>query len=468
MILRALPLLALFGCSFSALDPSVCTENSQCRDAFGLGHVCGDAGLCTDLAAERRCVTTYPADLLVHPEQYRDAVLIGSIFDARAELEETQTVRLAVKQVDDADGLAGRGFGLVQCSCEDNPLLDDRSPEEAAEYTAAWLSDAIGVSAIIGPDTSELTEIAFAAAEPGGVLMMSPGARRPGLTGLDGTTKSEDNPGLLWRTVAPDSVQGQALAADVARQIPAQSGKVGVLFEAGLYGQGVAEGLLAGLSSTGFQALDHRFASTAERDAAVAAAAGLHVDALVFVGVDAADAAGFLDRASAYDTLADIPLFLSDTARDASLLSLATDDAEALFPRVRGTAPAAPTGDVYEQFVVDFEGEYGATPTAGAAYAYDAAWLVFAGTAWSFYQEGGISGIGAARGLRRVSGGTRIELGARYWSSVSGGFQDGSSLDLVGASGELAFDPATGEIDEAIEIWTLDASGFSTVDRDEP
>ncbi len=59
----ALGLLA--GCSLSKFDAVPCTENLECRDAFGWGFTCDtDAGLCAETPTEARCERAWPEDLL--------------------------------------------------------------------------------------------------------------------------------------------------------------------------------------------------------------------------------------------------------------------------------------------------------------------------------------------------------------------------------------------------------------------
>ena len=96
-----------------------------------------------------------------------------------------------------------------------------------------------------------------------------------------------------------------------------------------------------------------------------------------------------------------------------------------------------------------------------SAHAYDAAWMAIAGSVWSHYQEGEISGIGTARGLRKLSDpqGAIYDLSQNQWSLISSSLREGTSLDVSGASGPLNYDLTSGEMTSPIDVWTIECSG---------
>ena len=55
---QVFPLLLLSSqaCSLQVPEPAACATNLECRDAFGQGSVCGEAGLCETAAVPERCV----------------------------------------------------------------------------------------------------------------------------------------------------------------------------------------------------------------------------------------------------------------------------------------------------------------------------------------------------------------------------------------------------------------------------
>src|SRR6185295_845829 len=114
---------------------------------------------------------------------------------------------------------------------------------------------------------------------------------------------------------------------------------------------------------------------------------------------------------------------------------------------------------VFASFVANYRAEYtGEDPTAAtfSHHAYDAAWLALYGAAWSALRENGVSGLGIARGLRRVSsGGASTPIIPSSWATVVNAFRTGGSVNLSGASGELDFDPVTRNVMAPIEIWSI-------------
>jgi hypothetical protein len=146
-----------------------------------------------------------------------------------------------------------------------------------------------------------------------------------------------------------------------------------------------------------------------------------------------------------------------------------------LFPRVRGTRPAPRDAKdyVFASFVANYKAEYGGEdPTAAtfSHHAYDAAWLALYGSAWSRLRENGVvSGLGIARGLRHVSGGgTPIPIIPSSWATVVAAFRNGAAVNLSGASGELDFDPVTRSVVAPIEIWAIENGAIAHVDTKTP
>jgi branched-chain amino acid transport system substrate-binding protein len=459
-------LLALLACSLGTTDYTPCAAAAECRDAFGFGSACGDDGLCTTVTALPRCTETYPDDLLVRPENYPDTLVIGSLFDHSSDVPETQAARLAIKQADDVGGLDGRAFALVQCTYEVDSDRDDLTMEEATRETATWLVDTLGAHAIVGPATSGMTEEAFAAVGDR-ALIISPSATSPALTWLDGIEKSDEDPGLLWRTAPPDSLQGRVLAEDVLRQLGDGTHRVAVVHQVGAYGEGLAEVFLKEFEVDGSVADLYTFENDTQRDTAVNTVSTQAPDAIVFISSELSDVEAFLNGATDLPAYAQMPIWLADAALDAELLAHTQVARDTLWPNVRGTAPAVPSGDIYDFFASSYRSEYNGDDAADSsytAYAYDAAWLVLYGTAWSERNEGEVSGLGVARGLRHVSAGDAVDVQPQYWGTMQAYVDAGEDIDLVGASGELDFDPETGETSGPVDIWIIESNEFVTVE----
>jgi len=201
----------------SKVDYADCTASSECRSAFGLGWVCGDAGLCEEVKLEERCDSVFPKDLFTASENYPDAIIFGSLFDhntANGDLILVNAANLAIKEANASGLTEGRVFGMVHCDYQTNEDIDKKTSEEAAVDGAKFLVDQIGVSAIVGPGTSGLAELVFKELQKPEhapqALMISPSATSPSLTDID--VRDGDKPGLFWRSAPSDSVLSQVLA----------------------------------------------------------------------------------------------------------------------------------------------------------------------------------------------------------------------------------------------------------------
>ncbi len=455
--------LSCAGCSLTRPSVTECDTSSQCQAAFGVGFSCSGDGFCERADPNARCNLTYPDDLLLRPESYPNPIVFGALMDrsVNTQVMRENSIRLAATQVGEEGGLNDRTMGVVFCDISKNAKYDSLERGDAAVGSAKYLGGALGVPAIIGPSASTDTLDVFQALKGTGVLVISPSATSPALTGVDGAAPTDAKPGLLWRTAPPDTLQGKAMAKYLESQTPSVS-NVEVINEAGAYGEGLTSVFLAAFGSTGAHVTT--FATTSERDAAVVAAGNTSASWVIFISSQTPDASAFLNAAvqvTGYDSK---NLFLTDSAANTDLLMNATG-AASLFSRVHGSRPAVPSGQVYELFRASFNAAFQkeANDFSFIAHAYDAAWLVFYGSAWSATQVGGLSGIGIAKGLRQVSSGTSTTIVPSSWLGVVEKFRVAEGIDVAGASGDLDYDPDTEETSGPVEIWRISTSGQSII-----
>ena len=450
-----LTLVAATGCSLTTTDVQDCDNNATCRAAFGLGSVCGKNGFCETAPPSPRCQETFPGDLLSRPEDHQGAIVFGNLMDrsVAAHQAREKAVRLAASQLNDVGGLEGDEVAIVFCTIEENIVFDGLDRTEAAVASALHLSDDLGVPAIVGPAASTDTVEVFSALSSSGTLIISPSATSPALIGLDTAVPTDRDPGLLWRTAPPDTIQGSAISEFLLSQ---NVMSVAVIHEQGAYGQGLQEAFLTGFLAGGGMASLYQFANAAERDANVVAAGGEPVDYVLFASGQFTDVVAFLNAAGGLASYDGKGIFLTDTADTLKLLTDAGSGVS-LFPNIRGSRPAVPTGPVHDVFRASYRAAYNEESTDHnfTAHAYDAAWLTFLGSAWSLSQEGALSGVGIARGLRKVSDGTPLTLVPSNFGAAATSFRSGLSVDVSGASGELDYDPATEETSSAIDIWGI-------------
>ncbi len=451
--------LALGGCSLTTSSADRCERTAECRAAFGLGSACGEDGFCRPALAYPRCDRTFPANLRSDPS-FRDAFVIGAIADETLETHRARqnAVQLAYSEARDQGGVEGRTVGVVFCTNQVDPTLDSLDQRAATEAITRHLIDELAVTAIVGPPSSDAAAAAFGVASTRDALVVSPSASSPALTGLE-PDATDDAPGLLWRTVPPDSLQGRVIAGDLDMRGVA---RVAVIVQDSTYGNGLAAVIE---EHYGGQIERFSFATASARNAAATDAGSGSFEEVVFISSQTSDASAFLLFAESFAGFADKNVFLTDAAHNLDLLTEAAD-AAALFPRVRGSAPAPLAGVTYDAFLASYRAEFGveARSLSFTANAYDAAWLTLVGATWAALQETGFGGRALARGLRRVTGGVPVTFGADALGVTHDRFRLGEAIDVEGASGALDYDPTLEETTAPVEVWTIraDASGFAS------
>jgi ABC-type branched-subunit amino acid transport system substrate-binding protein len=456
-----LAVLALVSsCTLTREDVTSCTKNAECRVAFGAGMVCGRGGLCEHGTPNPRCTTTFPADLLTRPESHRGVITIGALMDRSIETQQARedAIRLAVTQVNEEHGLDGHPFGVVFCDVAEDPRYDSLERGDAAIASGRYLADVLAVPAIVGPSASGDAIAVFDAIREQGVLVISPAASSPALTGHDVASATDDKPGLLWRTAAPDTLQGAAIARHLKTTFPTAKDVV-VVNERGPYGTALTDVFTAAFQADGGRVRALAYETGSQRDAAIVDAASSSPPFVLFFSSQTADAIAFLNAASALDSYANVNLFLTDSAANPDLLAGAAG-AAALFPRVVGSRPAISQGPTFELFKTSYTAAFKREPAplSFVPQAYDATWLVFYGAAFALRQEKAVTGTGIARGLRKIaSTGPEIAITPANWTTISDAIGAGMPVNLDGASGDLDFDPVTEETTGLIDIWRISA-----------
>jgi ABC-type branched-subunit amino acid transport system substrate-binding protein len=458
-VTRRSPLLALLalGALGAALAPG-------CSLVLDFGDECEADG---DCGGGLRCVqglcvggTLSPNDLIKPPclsvygvsledALSPDTILVGTVLPHTGDLAAygpgmDAGVALAVKEINLAGGLFGKKFGVVSC--------DSGTDTERAVAAVSYLTDVVGVPAVIGPAGSTIAIEAFnRAAGPSGALMISPAATSPALTSMvDGDR--------LWRTAPSDAIQGAAIAALLLDRGYA---KVAVVNRADAYGNGLRDAIQDGLCQS-FACNDDAVYYTRNyaADATYADDQSDIILDLVTFQPEATVLIAFAEDGISFMNLAagqGIKRFvLSDGVKtDTVLTSLA--DPQVLCG-ILGTNPASPTGSNYLSFELRFKGEFGSSPGAYAANSYDAMYLL--GYAVAAAGVVNLTGDSLAAGMRRLSAGDRVQPGSSAWSNVIQllfGSPD-RTVNYDGASGALDFD-VHGEAPSDIEGWVFDVDG---------
>ena len=463
------------GCTLAADSETPCVSTSQCRAAFGPSNVCNvDTGFCETVTLPPRCSQTFPDNLLVDGA-YNDPVVFGTIMDfsLTTQVARAQSVQLAARGANDFDGLEGRTFGVVFCDLQKDDenqtdLYDDNlSQREAARFSARFLSETLDLPAIVGPSASTDTINTFSEIVDGtGTVQISPSSSSAALTGLETGPFTDDRPGMLWRTAPPNTSHSATAASDMrARGLT----KIAIVGVEG-FGTAFGEALQANFLAEGGESaplLIFQDDNPTDRDAQILAVATNNPDAeaIAFLASNTADAVSFAQIAATSAAYEEKEVFLSGAAGNSdflaeapeSLFGLQTDPRNPTGPevyRLRTVRFGSPEGNNYDNYLSRYASAFGqsADGFTFVSHAYDAGWLVLAGAAWSLYQDGAVTGLGIARGLRQISDGTTVVLGPTTWNQVKSSFRAGQSIDVVGASGDLDYDPETEETRGPVEI----------------
>ena len=445
------------------MDVQECETNTECRAEFGFGSICASSGRCEASERLQRCNQTFPEDLFFDPESHRETIVFGNLMDRSLATHRAreQSARLALKQASDEGGLELRSVGIVFCTIEEDEEFGFDDREVAATKSADYLINTLGVPAILGPAASDDVQFVFQNFRDTGTLFISPSATSPALTDLDPPNVTDSEPGLLWRTAPPDSLQGAAIAFDMRApglDRVAAVDTVAVVHQVGAYGSALTNVFAGEFQQQGGTATLLPFETEGEMADAIATAAIGDFDEVLFVSSQTLDAIAFMDSVATAPGFDGKGIFLTDAAANPDLLLSANP---MRFPQVRGTRQAPrneETDLVYASFIAAYSSEYGedVRQFSFTANAYDAAWLLSYASAWSLFQEGELSGIGMARGLRRMSSGNEIEARPTTWNAVVESFRAGLSVDISGASGDLDYDPATEETSGEIETWRIE------------
>ena len=86
------------------------------------------------------------------------------------------------------------------------------------------------------------------------------------------------------------------------------------------------------------------------------------------------------------------------------------------------------------------------------------------GASWASANASELSGQEAANGLTHLSdsGLASLTVGPGSWNQVQSQLEQGVDVNLLGASGELDYDPETEETSGPIEVWAIQGGRDAT------
>ncbi len=452
-VLIGLGASASLGCSAVLDFGDACSVDTDC-DRLARGQRC-DRGFCVPkpiLDASVHCDRFFGED--PQTSDPANLVVVGSLLPLGDGSD--QGARLAVKQINETGGIAGKKLSMIAC--------DDGDDSDQGRLAARHLIDVAKVDAIIGAGSSQVTIDVFTElALPSRVLMISPSATSPTLT------DRPDN-GLLWRTAPSDVFQGKTIAHYLMSR---GFTRIAIVARSDNYGDGMRRIIHDELCALHFDCSNTdllvELAYTTDPNGqaedftrAVAVLDGQQPDVVVLVSF-VSDGVDFINAATGHgykyvfaDGFRDPEaIVVSDPERPHSVVTTPTELCGAV-----GTNPGVT--DLYGGFAADFRAIFGSDPKTFAPHAYDATYLVayaYVGALGAGTQLADLDGRGLAEQLKRLTGGTTaINVGTGDLGRAEGvlGANGTSAIDLKGISGELDFEAASGEAPASIQMWAFD------------
>jgi branched-chain amino acid transport system substrate-binding protein len=455
--------LLLAGCSFTAAGGLTECETSADCDS---NQVC-NAGFC--LPQPAGCGDVFG------PTSEADAIPLGAALPLtnsdgpdESEIQALNSIKLAIEEVNQREGINGRSFILYVC--------DTRSDKDRAREQAEWLVKEKDVPVVFTSGSAQ-TIAAASATISAGALLMTHTATSADIATLPDKPQGS-MVGLVWRTAPSDTLQGRIIGDLLKGTITVADGTapfsgvdhVALAYVDDPYGQGLSAAVARRLTAP--TRLDTaKYNRNGDVTPAVTLINALPPDISVMVGFSEDNAKIVSQLASRGRT--GLKWFFTDASKDPGLFtSLGANSGQV--KDAYGTAPAqARDDDVYRQFDLRFRAAYNLSPGqfSFTAHAYDAMYLVALGTA---YAAGGdaanpqpITGIRIAEGLTRMTpgaGGTApaFALGFSDFIRARDAMRTGTVINVKGASGELDFD-ASGEAPSEYELWKVVNGAFTTV-----
>ncbi|RAL23845.1 hypothetical protein DL240_06745 [Lujinxingia litoralis] len=458
--------LALFGGLFFTTGCSLTLDLDQCSDASecGANQICTSEGLCADPGtAPNNQLTGGPCQRLEGDTDSENAFVMGVVLELSGSgagfgTPMLESILLATDNINGFGGIAGRRLGLVVCDTQGN----NATARQAAEH----LVNNVGVSTIIGFNSSQTISISQDITVPNDVLLMSPSATAQTISGL------ADND-LVFRTAPSDEIQAEAFARLLSHTLETTlpeaeitAPKLAIMTRRNdSYANGLSETIIPLLPTEITSGGEDRFTVNNYTNSGVGEPVDYTGDVAVVASQSSPpDVIAILGSAEAWElidyfelALTNQPLYVGvDAMKNAQLAGQADPELEG---RIWGTGPRN-IGDAgylpYLTFRTQFQSKIEDDPDKYqfVANAFDAVYaLAFAAAAEGF------TGPELARGLRRLNQGPEITPRAVEAQQAINSLLAGDTITYLGASGPLNFDENGDPQPTPISLWCFqDAS----------
>ena len=440
-----------------------CSGHSECVAAHSDTWMCASDGLCKNALSPECQIVAWPDDT---PSD--DVVFVASIMPTSPPFDVLVTpiqnaTQLAIEDFNDETQLpSGERLGWVGC--------DSRGSAEVAVVAAEHLVD-LGVPAIVGPVFSEsVLAVAEQVTIPAGVFLITPTATNKAITNLD------DN-GLVWRPIASDVYQANALA-DRMDAVASETSTV-VLFKDDAYGNDLVADAIAALGDP-IAAVTKTYSYEVPPDmddlvdeissvlGPVVANDAPETVAIVGTNEAALIILTYLQVAASIDPLLIPERFILTHGAVPSMptaISNAPDNAsrQLLYDVMEGVAPIIFDEQNFAAFNIRYKIKFNDQDAiTTSSLSYDS--LLVIAFAMATVPEGeAITGARIAEGMARLvdADGTLISFndGTDFIRAAVNALSAGSSVDLKGVSGELSFDLETGDVRTNLLGWEAEPIG---------
>jgi branched-chain amino acid transport system substrate-binding protein len=375
----------------------------------------------------------------------------GAPEDAQVQL--LNAMRLALDEINQRDGVAGRRFALAIC--------DNAGEVARLKPQVRWLIDSVRVPALV-TSWSSLTLAAVNQTLPRGVLTVTADATSPELAAVPAS--DEAGVRLLWRTAPSDALQGAALARVVAGEGAVQ--RVGIVYQDDPYGQGQAAVVVRALPRLrpGLEVRAIQYPFRGDVASAVTQLAAWRPQLTVLIGfpLDGVRVLNLAARARTLTRAAGHRWFFSDGMKEPTLFAGLEHPEE--IDGSRGIEPAPGRGAEARSFHSRFQARFlrDAANQTYAAHRYDAVYVLALAAAWAAGLDGRgeLTGRRLAQGLLHLVAGPRIGLTPDTFTAAKARLQRGESIDVEGASGGLDFDRTSGGVEAAYQLWRIEGREF--------
>ena len=470
-------LFSFAACSLTGTDTQDCSTNQECVQSFGFGSTCSSEGFCAQQEPNIRCTKTFPEDIFLEPESYKDAFIMGSLMDQSLATHRARenSIRLAIEQFNSSQRIDNRTIGAVFCSIQEDVRFDELARQDAALESARYLIDDLTIPAIIGPSSSDDYIHVSTELNNESTLFVSPAATSVELSNLDVGPFTDEAPGIHWQVAPPDSFQATAIAEDMRSPGSGRMNAVNsvqIIHKDDSYGNPLASEFAAaftanGGTTPGFLPFEDNNQLLTQINTAVN---NVNLEEILFVSSQVSDLILFINAMEQITAFTG-NIFLTDSAANADVLQ---EISGALASRIRGTRPAprnsganpaltTPIDTNFALFVSRYLNQFGedVEQFSFTAHSFDAAFMVSSAFAWAHFNEDEINGQTMAKGLRQISSGNESE--PIQWSSIVNSFEQGNPVDLVGVSGDIDFNETTELTVSPIEIWEVDDDEVSRI-----